>query len=97
MVLVQFEVQGEPEAVETGTVIHVDCHPPLTLASLRDAFPYEGYFHFRQRMKLSDSPDYVWVDLTQTREEIRCPTGSGATNSQLPRCSRRVRIGSLCW
>ena len=81
---VQFEMQGEAEAPETGVVVAVECSAkPLTLAALQEAFPYEGRYHFRQRMATGHAgggggEEYVWVDLTHSREEIRLPANASS-------------------
>ena len=52
--LIQFTIQGLPESAETGVRVHAEVAPPLSLAALAAAFPFDGAFHFRVQSALSD-------------------------------------------
>lgn len=51
--------------------------PPVTLGQIERLFPFEGRFHFRQRVsgksvKLTNT-ESVWLDLTDARKELQGP------------------------
>ena len=64
MVIVNFTVRGEG-ILPTRTTCYAD--KPLYLKDVRDMFPFDGIFHFRQKFlgKYVGMPDleYGWVDL----------------------------------
>ncbi|CAM9764269.1 unnamed protein product, partial [Phaeothamnion confervicola] len=69
---IKFLVQGDPGDPETGATATVDVKDQdfrgtaLTLAKLRDLFPFEGKWHFRLRLAdPAGRSSYVWLDLTR--------------------------------
>ncbi len=92
-VLCRFEVRGNPDAPETGTMADVDVPLPVTVAALRRAFPFEGTFHFRQRVLLDAGKGvYAWLDLSEGREEVRAPAAAPSSAAGRPILEIRVRF-----
>jgi len=85
MVTCRVEVQGDPEAPETGVTVEVEVGSPVGLRAVREAFPFVGVFHFRQKVTLPGSKQYVWLDLTDEGETL------SGTNVEL-----RVRGDRAC-
>ena len=72
MVTLCFEVQGDPEAPESTTFEMQTPSSHFSLKDLSEIFPYEGTFHFRQKVPLPGSwNNYGWMDLTDPQEEIQ--------------------------
>ncbi|CAM9870386.1 unnamed protein product, partial [Heterosigma akashiwo] len=77
MVLVQYAIQGDPLAPETGFASSFDLaelsenrgNPP-TLAMLKEAFPFCGEFHFRIKQAISPA-DYIWMDLIDPKQVLQ--------------------------
>eukprot|EP00611_Tribonema_gayanum_P025866 TRINITY_DN6007_c0_g1_i1.p1 TRINITY_DN6007_c0_g1~~TRINITY_DN6007_c0_g1_i1.p1 ORF type:complete len:519 (+),score=212.05 TRINITY_DN6007_c0_g1_i1:29-1585(+) len=71
--LLHYVLQGEYDAPETGveSSLELQQEQDLTLAQLKDLFPYCGTFHFR--LKVADNvgtAPHVWLDLTQEGDDI---------------------------
>jgi len=85
-VVVRFELQGEPETPESNVVVEVMVPRPITLNSLNAAFPYEGRFHFRQRVTIKGQRTHCWLDLTEsaTSSDLQPPAGKRLDIRALP-------------
>lgn len=72
MTLINFCVRGA--CVDEQVVTSGFTGQSLTLSELRALFPFEGEFHFRQKVDargLNMPGDYVWMDLCGEEEKIR--------------------------
>jgi len=85
-VVVRFGIQGEPDAPESNVVVEVMVPRPIMLAALTDAFPYEGQFHFRQRVTIKGQRTHCWLDLTEsaTSSDLQPPAGKRLDIRALP-------------
>lgn len=79
MTIVNFIVRGQ--LVDEQTVASCFTGESLTLGGLKEIFPFEGVFAFRQRVdpRSIDMPnsgtDFVWLDLSDKNERINTSTG----------------------
>ncbi|CAM9241953.1 unnamed protein product [Chrysoparadoxa australica] len=85
-VQVLFTLQGDADDPETGVSSTLTAPVPLTLAGLRDIFPYYGTYHFRLRIWDSDGAEYVWLDLVRENEDlVEIAADLGVEAGQSPR------------
>jgi hypothetical protein len=71
MTLINFVIKGV--CVEEQTVTSSFSGKSLTLGELKALFPFEGVFHFRQKVEaraLQLSGDYVWLDLCRDQDSL---------------------------
>jgi hypothetical protein len=85
-VVVRFEVQGEPEAPESSVVVEVVVPRPVTLEALAAAFPYQGLYHFRQRVTVKGQRTHCWLDLAEDNatDDLQPPAGKRLDIRALP-------------
>lgn len=71
---VVYNIHGDlPDCGGRASVL---CEAPLTLRKLQDQFPFEGTFHFRQKVSGAKygAPDcdFLWLDITDADRPLAC-------------------------
>mmetsp|Transcript_49984 Transcript_49984/g.92964 ORF Transcript_49984/g.92964 Transcript_49984/m.92964 type:complete len:452 (-) Transcript_49984:177-1532(-) len=71
----RFEIQGlDFESCEAGTTVEVEILLPMTLELLENAFPFEGIYHFRQKIYNKSQNNWVWADVLPGEAKLASDT-----------------------